>query len=266
MTDALRLQFLGGGKMAEALIGGLLSARWAAANELAVVERYPDRREYLRTAVPGLVVSDGPVAHTPTLVAVKPQDIHEALRSLHGLAPGRVLSIAAGITTGTLEAALDAGTVVVRCMPNTPALVGKGASAIAAGSLADEGDLDWAASILEAVGIVERVDEPTIDAVTGLSGSGPAYVFLLAELLADAGVAVGLERDVAIRLANQTVIGAARLLDESDQDAATLRTNVTSPGGTTAAGLASFAADDLAAVVGRAVRAAADRSRELGAG
>ncbi len=266
MTAALRLQFLGGGKMAEALVGGLLSAGWAAPDQLAVVERYPERRDYLKTSVPGLGVADAPLAATPTLVAVKPQDIDEALTSLRGLVPGRVLSIAAGITTARLEAALDPGTVVVRCMPNTPALVGKGASAIAGGTLAEADDLDWAASILEAVGIVERVDEPAIDAVTGLSGSGPAYVFLLAELLADAGVAEGLEPDAAIRLANQTVIGAARLLDESHQEPASLRANVTSPGGTTAAGLASFAADDLAAVVERAVRAAAARSRELGAG
>lgn len=266
MTAVLRLQFLGGGKMAEALIGGLLSAGWAAADQLAVVERYPERRTYLHGTVPGLVVCDAPLAATPTLVAVKPQDIDDTLTSLRGLDPGRVLSIAAGITTARLEAALDPGTVVVRCMPNTPALVGKGASAIAGGVLADGDDLDWAASILEAVGIVERVDEPAIDAVTGLSGSGPAYVFLLAELLADAGVAQGLEPDAALRLANQTVIGAARLLDESHDDAATLRANVTSPGGTTAAGLASFAADDLAAVIERAVRAATARSRELGAG
>lgn len=250
--------------MAEALLGGLLASGWAEPAQLAVVERHDERRAHLAAMFHRVTFCD--VAHpsTPTLVAVKPQDIESALALLSGGAPGRVLSIAAGITTAQLEAALDADTVVVRSMPNTPALVSQGASAIAAGTRAGPDDLAWAASILESVGTVEIVSEADLDAVTGLSGSGPAYVFLLAEALAAAGTAVGLDPDVATRLANQTIVGAGHLLGDSEHDAATLRANVTSPGGTTVAALASFDADDFAAIVERAVRAATSRSAELG--
>lgn len=264
MTNELRLQFLGGGKMAAALVGGLIGAEWASPNQLAVVERQPARCDTLRAEFPGVVVGD--VAHrgVPTVVAVKPQDTAAALVSLAGLAPQRVLSIAAGVTLAALEEALDPGTAVVRSMPNTPALVGRGAAAIAAGGAADDTDLEWAASILRAVGAVEVVAEADLDAVTGLSGSGPAYVFAMAEALAEAGRAAGLDAVVARRLADQTLIGAAELLARSDDSPTTLRENVTSPGGTTAAGLASLDADDFAGAIARAVQAATERSRELG--
>ena len=156
------------------------------------------------------------------------------------------------------------GAHVIRAMPNTPALVGQGASAIAGGSLATEEDLDWAASILGAVGLVVRVDESDLDAVTGLSGSRPAYVFHLVEGLIAAGVAQGLSPEVADVLARQTLLGAATLLIESGESPAVLRENVTSPGGTTAAGLAVFGAADLVGLVGKVVQAATERSVELG--
>ena len=154
---------------------------------------------------------------------------------------------------------------IIRCMPNTPALVGAGASAIAAGPTATEDDLDWAESILSAVGIVERVDESDLDAVTGLSGSGPAYVFHLGEALMAAATTQGLAPEVADRLTRQTLLGAALLLSESGEDPAVLRENVTSPGGTTAAGLAQFADADFMGLIDRVVAAAVERSRELGA-
>jgi len=176
----------------------------------------------------------------------------------------RVLSIAAGVRTATIEAGLGAGPAVVRCMPNTPALVGRGAAAIAGGTAATDDDLAWAAAILSAVGTVVSVTESELDAVTGLSGSGPAYVFHLAEGLVAAGIAEGLAPDVADALVRQTLLGAATLLVESGEDPAVLRANVTSPGGTTAAGLAVFADADLIGLVGRAVAAATARSRELG--
>jgi len=152
----------------------------------------------------------------------------------------------------------------VRAMPNTPALVGAGAAAIAAGAAAGPDDQAWAESILEAVGTVVQVPEAALDAVTGLSGSGPAYVFLLAEALVEAGVLNGLSRDVSVQLASQTLLGAGRLLVESGQTAAELRANVTSPGGTTAAGLRVLEQRAVRAAVLDAVTAATERSRELG--
>jgi pyrroline-5-carboxylate reductase len=175
-----------------------------------------------------------------------------------------VLSIAAGVTIRRLEAALPPGTPVVRAMPNTPALVGAGAAAVAAGRAADEADLAWAEEVLGVVGTVVRVDEPLLDAVTGLSGSGPAYVFLVAEALIEGGVLAGLPRPVATTLAVHTLLGSARLLDESPEEPAALRAAVTSPGGTTAAGLRALEARGVRSAFLEAVLAAADRSRELG--
>jgi pyrroline-5-carboxylate reductase len=259
-----RLQLIGGGKMGEALLGGLVERGWAPAGELIVVEPSAERRDALAVAVPGVVVADAPVAGVDAVIAVKPDIVGAVLAPLAEAAPVRVLSIAAGVRTGALEAGLRPGTAVVRCMPNTPALVGQGAAAIAAGSAASTADLAWAAGILSAVGLVVTVDEDDLDAVTGLSGSGPAYVFLLAEALTAAGIAQGLSPDVADTLTRQTLLGAATLLSESGEDPAVLRANVTSPGGTTAAGLAVFADGDLAGLVDRVVAAATARSVELG--
>jgi pyrroline-5-carboxylate reductase len=200
------------------------------------------------------------------IVAVKPGQVPEVARGLRVLGPdavGRVLSIAAGVTIATVEAELGGSVPVVRAMPNTPALVGAGASAIAGGTHAEPDDLAWAEEVLGAVGIVVRVAESQLDAVTGLSGSGPAYVFLVAEALIDAGVLVGLPRDVATDLAVQTLLGSARLLAETDDDAATLRAAVTSPGGTTAAGLRALEDRATRAAIVAAVVAARDRSAEL---
>ena len=177
----------------------------------------------------------------------------------------RVLSIAAGITLDRLEAELPPGTPVVRAMPNTPALVGAGASAIAGGEAAGPDDLEWAARILDAVGLVVRVSEKQLDAVTGLSGSGPGYVFLVAESMIEAGVLVGLPRDVATRLVVQTLLGSAQLLHETGSSPAELKAGVTSPGGTTAAGLRRLEEGGVRAAFLAAVDAATARSRELGA-
>jgi len=197
------------------------------------------------------------------LVAVKPQYVEGVVSSLGDAGASRILSVAAGVTTASMESAAP-DCRVVRCMPNTPALVGQGASAIAGGSQATDADLDWAESILSAVGMVVRVDETDLDAVTGLSGSGPAYVFHLAEGLIAAGINAGLAPDVADALARQTLLGAATLLSESGEDPAVLRTNVTSPGGTTAAGLAVFAESNFLGLVDEVVQAAMARSIELG--
>jgi pyrroline-5-carboxylate reductase len=172
--------------------------------------------------------------------------------------------VAAGITTRAIEDAAGEGVRVVRAMPNTPALIGAGAAAVCAGSAAGDEDLAWAEDVLGAVGVVVRVPEKALDAVTGLSGSGPAYVFLVAEALAEAGVLNGLPRDTAETLAFQTLLGAARLLADSDDGPAALRAAVTSPGGTTAAGLHALESHGVRAAFLDAVTAATGRARELG--
>jgi len=253
--------------MGEALLGGLLANAWAQPSEVAIVERLAGRREELNDLFPGVAVVDEIGPCTSALIAVKPDDVSSAAASLGALeeAPRRVLSIAAGVTIATLEQAIGrAETAVIRAMPNTPALVGRGAAAIAPGAAAGEEDLAWAEEVLGSVGVVTRVKEELLDAVTGLSGSGPAYVFLVAESLVEAGVLNGLPRDVSTTLTVQTLLGAATLLADSGRDASALRADVTSPGGTTAAGLWALESAGVRAAFLEAVSAATRRSRELG--
>jgi pyrroline-5-carboxylate reductase len=262
----MKLQVVGGGKMGEALVGGLIARGWATVDELAVIEAVAARRDQLAAEHPGLTVQAEPLSGVDAMVAVKPDAVDAVCARLATGAVRRVLSIAAGIPLARLERHLAPGTAVVRAMPNTPALVGEGAAAIAAGADAGAEDLTWARAILESVGTVHVVDEALLDAVTGVSGSGPAYVFLLAEALIDAGVAVGLDHDTSVALTSQTLLGAATLLSRSDKPAAQLRADVTSPGGTTAAGLAVFEAAGFRELVAEVVAAATRRARELGAG
>ena len=249
--------------MGEALLAGLIAAGW---QHLAVVEAVAGRRDELAGRFPDVEVRSEPGGANGTVVAVKPQDIESALRAVAATQPARVLSIAAGVRLARLEAGVGEGVPVVRAMPNTPALVGAGAAAVAGGSVASDDDLVWAEQILGAVGVVVRVPEKLLDAVTGLSGSGPAYVFLLAEALIDGGVAAGLPRDVAEALTTQTLLGSARLLAESDEGPEQLRAQVTSPGGTTAEALAVLEDADVRAAFIEAVQAATRRSEELGQG
>jgi pyrroline-5-carboxylate reductase len=258
-----RLQIIGGGKMGEALVGGLLARSWAGPAELTVVEKIRARRDALAAALEGVAVRDHPVDGIDAIVAVKPDAVDDVCRELARHEVPRVLSIAAGIRIERLERNLGDGVAVVRAMPNTPALVGLGAAAIARGTLATDADVAWADGILSSVGDVREVDEALLDAVTGLSGSGPAYVFLLAEAMIDAGVAVGLPRDVSEALTEQTLLGSATLLQRSSDGPEVLRQNVTSPGGTTAAGLAVFDAANFRQLVIDVVRAATERSVEL---
>ena len=264
MTPMARLQVIGGGKMGEALLVGLVASGWAEPSELHVVEPDPARQEAVSAAAAGVSVSAEPLHETDAVIAVKPDVVAAVLQALSVAGTRRVLSIAAGVRTGAIEAGLPAGTPVVRAMPNTPALVGVGAAAIAPGSTASPEDLDWARGILEAVGTVAMVDEADLDAVTGLSGSGPAYLFRLAEALRAAGIAQGLDPATADDLTRQTLLGAATLLASSTEDPGRLRENVTSPGGTTAAGLAMMDAADFMGLIDRVVDAATERSRELG--
>jgi pyrroline-5-carboxylate reductase len=259
------LEFLGGGRMAEALLGGLLAAATYSAEQVAVVEIAPDRRGELVRLFPGVTVLESPGAADGVVLATKPADAAATLASAAQAGVRRVLSIAAGIDTGALEGAAGPGVPVVRSMPNTPSLVGAGAAAISGGRHASREDLDWARSILGAVGTVVEVPEASLDAVTGLSGSGPAYVFLFAEAMIDAGVHAGLPRPVADALVRQTLLGAARLLAEGGEGPEALRAAVTSPGGTTAAGLRVLEERAVRSSVLDAVAAATERSRELGA-
>jgi pyrroline-5-carboxylate reductase len=259
-----RVQVIGGGRMGEALIAGLLGSGWAQPGELRVVEAADDRRRALIAAHPDLEVAERPRSADGTVIAVKPGDVHGVVQDVVAADGGRILSIAAGVTLDALEAAAGPGVPIVRAMPNTPALVGTGAAAIAPGSAASGEDMDWADSLLSSVGTVVRVDERLLDAVTGLSGSGPAYVFLFVEAMIDAGVLAGLPRDVSAALATQTLLGSARLLALSTDGPEALRAAVTSPGGTTAAGLRQLEQHGVRAAVLDAVIAARDRSQELG--
>lgn len=258
----VRLQIVGGGKMGEALIGGLLERGWCEPAEVRIVEKLAPRRAELAAKFAGVVI-DVDIVGADTIIAVKPDAVDDVCRALAAARCARALSIAAGIRLARLEANLAPNTAVIRAMPNTPALVGAGASAIAAGRAARAHDIAWARAILQAVGDVHVVDENDLDAVTGLSGSGPAYVFLFAEAMIAAGEHAGLSHELSVALTEQTLFGAAKLLKESSETPATLRRNVTSPGGTTAAGLAVFDEADFSGLVASVVRAATARSREL---
>ena len=254
---------IGGGNMGAALLEGMIASGSFRADGIAVVERIDTRRAELLDAFPGVTVVAEVPACAAVVIAVKPDGAADATRSAVAMGARRILSIAAGVTTATLDAAAGGTVAVVRAMPNTPALVGLGASAIAGGAHATVADLDWAEVILGSVGIVERLSEAQLDAFTGVAGSGPAYVFAFAEALIAAAISEGIEPATAERIVAQLLLGASTLLDR-DRDPAQLRRNVTSPGGTTAAGLEQLDALDLGGIVATAVAAATRRSNELG--
>lgn len=270
MAELLRFDgsvgFLGAGNMASALVRGTVRAGLPA-RQLAIMDVLAERSEALAAEVGArslpsaleLVRSSSIV-----VVAVKPGSVRGLLEKVQEHAAGRLwLSIAAGITTANLETFLGGNARVVRAMPNTPALVGAGATGLSAGRFADADDIDRAKTLLSAVGIVEVLPEAMLDAVTGLSGSGPAFLLLAIEALADAAVHAGLPRDVALRLAAQTVRGTGQLVVETGTHPATLKDAVTSPGGTTIAGLRALEQAGFRAALFEAVLAATARSKEL---
>jgi len=259
------LVLLGCGKMGTALLTGWLAAGVPAAS-VWVIE--PNPTDWLKGS--GVHLNQG-VPPTPAvaLLAVKPQMMGAALPALQALGNGKTLfvSIAAGTTIATFEAALGDRTPIVRTMPNTPAMVGRGITALVGNGHVSPSDLALAKSLMAAVGqVVELSGEDQIDAVTAVSGSGPAYVFHLIETMAAAGEAEGLPADIAMQLARATVCGAGELAFQGSESAAQLRVNVTSPGGTTAAALGVLMDPDTGfpVLLRRAVKAAADRGRELG--
>jgi pyrroline-5-carboxylate reductase len=259
------LAFVGAGRMGEALIAGAI-AGGTAPGDIVIVEPSEQRAASMRETY-GVVVGDLASAGKADLVvlAVKPDQIVGVCGALaeHLQATTLVVSIAAGISTATLEEALPDGASVVRVMPNTPAFVGQGMSVMSPGSRATDADLDRAQSVLESVGRVLRVPESKQDAVTAVSGSGPAYFFYLVEAMIEAGVQLGLTRDIARELAVQTAHGAGTLMAQSGEHPVVLRENVMSPGGTTATAIRELEAHGVRGAVYAALDACARRSAEL---
>jgi pyrroline-5-carboxylate reductase len=260
------LAIIGGGKIGEALLSGLV--RRGGADGIVVCERSPDRAAELarRYGVPALDLAGAAARARVLLVAVKPQDIDTLLGELaaHVDQAHLVVSVAAGVPTARIEAALPDRTPVVRVMPNTPALVDEGMSVLSPGAHASEADLDEAEALLAAVGQVRRVPESQQDAVTALSGSGPAYFFYLVEAMVDAGILLGLPRALAADLIVQTALGAAVMMRDSGEHPVQLREAVSSPAGTTIAAIRELEKHGVRAALMAAIEAAHARSVELG--
>ncbi len=266
---SLNVTVVGVGAMGDAIVRGLLASGWETDGVDALV-RSPDQAARLAESLgiradvePGVVIPGSAVV----VIAVKPKNVPDVL---HGIAAhldrdSVVVSVAAGVTLDSIESIL-VDQAVVRSMPNTPAIVGEGVAGAAVGHHTTDAQLERAISVLEAVGAVEVLDESVLDAVTAVSGTGPAYVFLLAEALIEAAIREGMSRRVAETFVHQTIRGAGHLLTETGVGAPRLRSQVTSPGGTTAAAVHVLEERGFRALVEDAVRAAAKRARELGAG
>ena len=271
MATKFTIGFLGAGKMGAALARGFIHAQLVSPKNILAGDPHETARKKFADEVGTAVTRfNADVARfAPVLIlAVKPDHAAEALAELRGAFTNNhlLISIAAGVTLAKLESALPPGARAIRVMPNTPVLVGAGASAYALGKAATAADGELAKKLLSAVGIAFQVKESLLDAVTGLSGSGPAYVYQFIEALSDGGVAAGLPRDVATQLAAQTVLGAASMVLETGQHPGALKDQVTSPGGTTIEGLHELEKGKLRGVVMNAVRAATEKSKKLGQG
>ena len=270
-NSTLTIGFLGAGKMAGALAKGFLNGGLVRAEQLIASDVYPAAREHFtqatgaRTTAANLEV----VAAADVLfLAVKPHQVADVLKEIHPAFQPRhlLISIAAGVTLARLEAGLPEGARVIRVMPNTPALVGASAAGFAPGKATTAADAQLAHQLFGAVGIAFQLAESLLDAVTGLSGSGPAYAFLMIEALSDGGVAAGLPREIATKLAAQTLLGSARLVLETGLHPGALKDMVTSPGGTTIEGIHELEKAAVRAALMNAVRAAAEKSKKLGQG
>ena len=263
----MKLGFIGSGKMATALVQGVVQAGVIAREDIAVSDAVAAAADKLASGASVAVrTNDELAAASDALVlCVKPNDALAALRSVRERLPDKlVVSIVAGLPIAKLQEAAGAAARIIRVMPNTPALIQRGAAAYSLGTTATQADSEFAARMLGAVGLAVCVKEELLDVVTGLSGSGPAYVYLAIEALSDAGVLMGLPRDLSLQLAAQTVAGAAEMVLKTGRHPAVLRDEVTSPGGTTIAGLEALEAGAIRSTFLTAVRAATDRARELG--
>jgi pyrroline-5-carboxylate reductase len=270
-VDARKIAILGTGQIGEALLSGLLSSGWRSAAELSASTRREERAEELRERY-GVSVSlsnaEAAKGAALVVVAVKPQDIDTLLGEIGPLIqPDQtVLSVAAAIPTAAIERHLDGGVPVVRAMPNTPATVHEGIAGICAGAHAGDEHLTLAEEALRHLGAVVRVSEPYMDAVTAVSGSGPAYFALLAEAMIEAGILLGLSREISTQLVVQTMLGTAKQLRDGGMHPVELREMVTSPGGTTIAAIRELERAGVRAAFLNAIQAAMDRSRELARG
>jgi len=268
MFTGKKVAIIGGGKMGGILARGIITRKILPACDVTVADIDPARLEDLRSSLKLQVTTDNKKAVRDAdiiILAVKPQNFPETLKGLRPVAnPSKLfISIAAGVTTESIEKMLTKSPRVLRAMPNVAALVGAGAAAVARGHFAKKDDAQYALALLNAVGLAVEVDEKLMDAVTGLSGSGPAYCFVMIEALADAGVELGLARDLAEKLAAQTMLGSALMCLEGKEHPAQLKNMVTSPGGTTAAGLKVLEEGKIRATLTSAVEAAARRAKEL---
>ena len=266
-----QLAILGGGRMGEALLSGLLRSGHARPEQIHVTVRHGDRADQL-AATHGVQASTDSTAAAKEadvlVLAVKPQSMRELLEEIGSVVGSdhTVVSVAAGITTAGIEAALGDDVPVVRVMSNVPVQVDQAMSALAAGAHAGQEHLEVAEGLLRPVGRVVRLPEEQLDAVTALSGSGPAYFFLLAEAMIDAGILLGLSRDVSTELIIQTMVGSALMLRDSGRHPVELRESVTSPGGTTIAAVRVLEQERVRAAFLNAIEAARDRATELAAG
>lgn len=265
----LTVGFVGAGRMATALAQGLISSGFISAERVVATDVVPAALDVFAEQTgarvvesTSAVISDSDVV----FLAVKPQQMAQVLNGLSDLLEDRhvVISIAAGVPLSVYESALGSSRRIFRVMPNTPCLVGACAAGFSAGGSATEDDSKLVEAMLSTVGIAVPVDEKMLDAVTGLSGSGPAYVYQIIEALSDGGVRVGLSRDTATKLAAQTLFGAAKMVLETGQHPGVLKDAVTSPGGTTIAGIHALESGGLRGTLMNAVRAATERSKELG--
>jgi len=270
MASKLTIGFLGAGKMATALAEGFIRAGLVTPKEVIASDLSEAACAAFAKGTGAKTTAFNPdVANSASvlILAVKPHQVSGVLGELrdHLTEKHLIISIAAGVTLAKLEASVD-GARVIRIMPNTPALVGLSASAFALGKSAGPADAELATKLFSSVGVAFQVNESLLDAVTGLSGSGPAYVYLFIEALSDGGVAAGLPRDIATKLAAQTVLGAAKMVLETGQHPGALKDMVTSPGGTTIEGIHELEKGKLRGTVMSAVRAASDKSKKLGQG
>ncbi len=264
------IAFIGGGNMAEALAAGITRAGILPASSIVIAEPLEDRRHYLAATYGFSTTPDNheaTAASGTVFLAVKPQILRHLVEEMAPSLQGTqlVISIAAGITLSFLESMLP-GIPLIRSMPNTPALLGCGATAVSAGHLVQPDMTHWAVELFHSVGTCHVLAEELMDAVTGLSGSGPAYIFRLTEALTRAGAEVGIPEDQSCELVKQTILGAARMLTESGKSPAELRKMVTSPGGTTEAGIRALADGGFEETLVKAVKAATRRAEELGKG
>jgi len=271
MSAKLSIGFLGAGKMATALARGFIRAKLAEPDQMIASDPIAAARTaFANDTGAKVAASNIEVVEAAKVVflAVKPDQVATVLADVHSQLTGEhlLVSIAAGVPIAKLESGLPVGARVIRVMPNTPALVGESATAYALGKAATSADGELALKLFSAVGAAFQVKEYLLDAVTGLSGSGPAYVYQFIEALSDGGVAAGLPRDVATKLAAQTVLGSAKMVLETGQHPGALKDMVTSPGGTTIEGLHELEKGKLRGTVISAVRAATEKSKKLGQG